>query len=77
MTAADLDDLVLHMLTPASRLVEAVHTGNRELSHSVLGGLSPVEYCALCIALAALVPVGDVAASSLAMLAGQTPRTEK
>lgn len=64
--AGDLDVLALEMLTPASLLVEAVHTGDEATSHAVLLPLDHIRLRALAVTLAALVPRGDVAVEVMA-----------
>jgi hypothetical protein len=74
VTTAELEELPMAMLLPASRLVEAVHAYDIAASHEVLEPLNVMQLRALAVDLAALVPVGDVAAEALALIAASTPR---
>lgn len=55
--SADLDALVEQMFAPATRLACAVRDADLEESHAVLSPLDDMSKNALCVALAALVPV--------------------
>jgi hypothetical protein len=68
--------LIEAMVLPASRLALAVRSENAQECHRLLSPLDVVELQAMCVVLASMIPVDDVAPELMALVFSSSPRME-